>query len=81
MASLVWNAIDHMNEARANKPASGGKAYPRRALRQSDLNAMYPAESLDRLEWWFADWRLGIEQRCLNAVESALFPEQYEEFR
>jgi len=24
MASLVWNAIDHMNEARANKPASHG---------------------------------------------------------
>lgn len=76
---MRWNAIDHMNEARANKPASGGKSYPRRVLKQADYDKMYPAESLDRLDYFYRTWRAGVEYRCLEAVERALFPEQFEE--
>ena len=74
----MWNPIDHMNAARANKPASGGKTYATPRHTQSSLNAKYPAESLDRIEYEYTTWVREWQYAALAAVETALFAHEWE---
>ena len=73
---MRWNPIDHMNAARANKPASGGKTYRGHVASQSDLNAQFPADSNERflfslISGWRCDRDLAIED-----YRRAVYPER-----
>ena len=75
---MRWNPIDHMNAARANKPASGGKTYKRYTRKQSDLNAMYPDDNARFIYGIREGWRVE-KQQIIQTWERAVYPERYEE--
>ena len=75
--NMRWNPIDHMNAARANKPASGGRSYARMARRITaeqigNDNAMF-CYQLKR--GWQVD-----RKAILDDYRRAVYPERYEEF-
>lgn len=76
---MRWNPIDHMNAARANKPASGGKTYKRHVATQADLNAQY-ADEISRFCYSIkAAWRQD-RKSILEDYLRAVYPERYEAF-
>ena len=82
MVSIMkpWNAIDHMNAAKANKPTSGGTNYPRAIVRQSDMNRAYPKDSHSRFMFQFKrDWQW-TRDLVLEDLRRTIYPERYEEF-
>jgi hypothetical protein len=72
-----WSAVEHVNRARAARPASGGKVY-----KQGRVASYRPQPKKGTWEYLMgrveAGWRYDCDEAILN-YRRAVFPEQYPE--
>ena len=73
----MWNPVDHMNAARANKPASGGKRYAK--ITPKSAYAKPESEHAMFCYQLRQDWTMARKQ-IMQQWENTMYPERYEEF-